>query len=176
MDMDLGSLGKANPPFRTQDDVDAMWEGLADGTIETVASDHVPRKRATKEKPMWQASQGFPGTATILPVLLSEGYHKGRISLQRVCDCITAAPARIFNLADRKGNIRVGLDGDLTIVDLDLVRPVDPVALGSYSDYSLYEGWDLKGWATHTIVRGEVVMANGKIVGKPGFGKYLRRS
>ena len=176
MDMDLGSLGKANPPFRTQDDVDAMWEGLADGTIETVASDHVPRKRATKEKPMWQASQGFPGTATILPVLLSEGYHKGRISLQRVCDCVTAAPARIFNLADRKGNIRVGLDGDITIVDLDLVRPVDPVALGSYSDYSLYEGWDLKGWATHTVVRGEVVMENGKITGKPGFGRYLRRS
>ena len=176
MDMDLGSLGKANPPFRTQDDVDAMWEGLAYGTIETVASDHVPRKRATKEKPMWQASQGFPGTATILPVLLSEGYHKGRISLQRVCDCVTAAPARIFNLADRKGNIRVGLDGDITIVDLDLVRPVDPVALGSYSDYSLYEGWDLKGWATHTVVRGEVVMENGKITGKPGFGRYLRRS
>jgi dihydropyrimidinase len=176
MDMDLGSLGKANPPFRTQDDVEAMWEGLADGTIETVASDHVPRKRATKEKPMWQASQGFPGTATILPVLLSEGYHKGRISLRRVCDCVTAAPARIFNLADRKGNIRVGLDGDITIVDLELIRPVDPAALGSYSDYSLYEGWDLKGWATHTIVRGEVVMENGRITGAPGYGKYLRRS
>jgi dihydropyrimidinase len=176
MDVDIGSLGKANPPFRTQDDVDAMWEGLADGTIEVVASDHVPRKRATKEKPMWQASQGFPGTATILPVLLSEGYHKGRISLQRVCDSVTAAPARIFNLAERKGNIRVGLDGDITIVDLELVRPVDPAALGSYSDYSLYESWTLKGWPTHTIVRGEVAMADGAITGKPGFGRYLRRS
>lgn len=176
LDAGIGSLGKANPPFRTQDDVDALWEGLADGTIEVVASDHVPRKRATKEKPMWQASQGFPGTATILPVLLSEGYHKGRISLQRVCDSVTAAPARIFHLADRKGNIRVGLDGDITIVDLNLIRPVDPAALGSYSDYSLYEGWELKGWPTHTIVRGQVVMQDGKMVGPAGFGKYLRRS
>ena len=176
LDADIGSIGKANPPFRTRDDVDAIWEGLADGTIEVVASDHVPRKRATKEKGIWLASQGFPGTATILPVLLSEGYHKGRISLARVCDCLTAAPARIFHLDDRKGHIRVGFDGDLTIVDLNLEKKVDPAALGSYSDYSLYEGWSLKGWPVMTVVRGEVVMDDGRIVGRPGFGEYLRRS
>ncbi len=175
LDADIGSLGKANPPFRTQDDVDAMWEGLADGSIEVVASDHVPRKRATKEKGIWQASQGFPGTATILPVLLSEGYHKGRVSLERICDSLTAAPARIFNLSDRKGDIRVGLDGDLTIVDLDERRVVDPVALGSYADYSLYEGRMLTGWPTMTIVRGEIVMQDARIVGAPGHGRYLRR-
>ena len=63
-DSDLGGIGKANPPFRTQDDQEAMWEAVADGTIDVVASDHVPRKRATKDKPLWLASQGFPGTAT----------------------------------------------------------------------------------------------------------------
>jgi dihydropyrimidinase len=175
MDMDIGSMGKANPPFKTKDDQDALWQALADGTIETVASDHVPRKRATKEKPMWQASQGFPGTATILPVLLSEGYHKKRISLARICDALTAAPARIFHIDDRKGHIRPGYDGDLTIVDLDLKRKVVPAELGSHSDYSLYEGWEFRGWPVTTIVRGEVVMNNGKLVGKPGWGQYLRR-
>jgi dihydropyrimidinase len=175
MDMDIGSMGKANPPFKTQDDVNALWEALADGTIEVVASDHVPRKRATKEKPLWQASQGFPGTATILPVLLSEGYHKGRISLRRICDALTAAPARIFHIDDRKGHIRPGHDADLTIVDLNLERAVVPSELGSYSDYSLYEGWKFRGWPVRTIVRGETVMNAGKIVGKPGLGKYLRR-
>ena len=175
MDMDIGSIGKANPPFKTQDDLDALWEGLADGTIEVVASDHVPRKRATKEKPLWQASQGFPGTATILPVLLSEGYRKGRISLSRICDALTAAPARIFHIDDRKGHIRPGYDGDLAIVDLDLERTVVPSELGSYSDYSLYEGWKFRGWPVRTIVRGETVMNDGKIVGKPGWGQYLRR-
>jgi len=175
MDMDIGSMGKANPPFKTRDDLDALWEGLADGTIEVVASDHVPRKRATKEKPLWQASQGFPGTATILPVLLSEGYHKGRISLSRICDAVTAAPARIFHIDDRKGRIRPGHDGDLTIVDLKLERSVVPSELGSFSDYSLYEGWKFRGWPVRTIVRGETVMNEGKIVGKPGWGQYLRR-
>ena len=140
-----------------------------------VASDHVPRKRATKEKGIWQASQGFPGTATILPVLLSEGYHKGRISLARICDALTAAPARIFHIDDRKGHLRPGYDGDLTLVDLNLTQVADPALLGSYSDYSLYEKWPLRGWPVMTIVRGEVIMDHGRIVGRPGYGNYLER-
>jgi dihydropyrimidinase len=176
LESDIGSVGKANPPFRTQGDVDALWEGLADGSINVVASDHVPRKKATKEKPIWQASQGFPGTATILPVLLSEGYHKGRLSLQRIAQLLTLEPARIFNLAGVKGDIRVGLDADLTLVDVDRTRTVIAAELGSYSDYSLYDGWSLTGWPTMTIVRGEPVMRDGVIVGALGHGRYLRRN
>jgi dihydropyrimidinase len=175
LDMDVGSIGKANPPFKTRDDLDALWAAVADRTIEVVASDHVPRKRATKEKGIWLASQGFPGTATILPVLLSEGYHKGRIGLQRICDCLTAAPARIFHIDDRKGHIRPGYDGDLTIVDLNLEREVVAAELGSYSDYSLYDGWKFRGWPIAAIVRGETVMQDGRIVGRGGWGRYLHR-
>jgi len=174
LDSEVGSIGKANPPFRTDDDVAAMWEGLADGSIDVVASDHVPRKRATKEKGIWQASQGFPGTATILPVLLSEGYHKGRLGLQRIAQLLTTAPARIFRVPG-KGDIQVGFDGDLTVVDLELVREVRAAELGSYSDYSLYDGWRMKGWPTMTIVRGEPVMQDGRIVGAGGHGRYVRR-
>ena len=87
---------------------DALWAALADGTIDVLASDHVPRKRATKEKPIWQASQGFPGTATILPVILSEGYHKGRIGLQRIAQVFSSTPARCSTWA-RKGRRRGGL-------------------------------------------------------------------
>ncbi len=174
-DCDIGSIGKANPPFRRREDVDALWEGLADGSIDVVASDHVPRKRATKERPIWLASQGFPGTATILPVLLDQGYHKGRLSLARTCDLLTRSPARIFNLDDRKGAIRVGADADLTFVDLDKSRTVAAAELGSYSDYSLYDGWALKGWPVRTVVRGTTVMLDGKIVGEDGYGQYLRR-
>lgn len=174
-DSDIGPIGKANPPFHTADDRDALWEGLADGTIDVVASDHVPRKRATKEKNLWQASQGFPGTATILPVLLSEGFHKGRLTLPRIATLLTSAPARIFNLARRKGDIAVGLDADLTLVDLGMERVVRAAELGSYSDYSLYDGWSLKGWPVRTIVRGVTVMDQGRLVGALGHGKYLRR-
>jgi dihydropyrimidinase len=170
---DLGGLGKANPPFRSPDDVAALWEGLADGSIDVVASDHVPRKKATKEKPFWQASQGFPGTATILPVLLSEGYHKGRLSLMRIAQLLTSAPAAIFGLD--KGGLGVGDDADITLVDLNFEREVKAAELGSYADYSLYDGWRLKGWPRLTMVRGVTVMRDGEIVGPAGHGRFLRR-
>lgn len=174
-DSELGSMGKANPPFRSADDRAALWEGLADGSIDIVGSDHVPRKRATKEKTLWLASQGFPGTATMLPVLLSEGYHKGRLSLQKIAALLTSAPADIFNLSPAKGRVEVGSDADLTLVDLERERVVKAADFDSYSDYSLYDKWKLKGWPVKTIVRGVCVMDNGKVIGPPGYGKYLRR-
>jgi dihydropyrimidinase len=175
MDAEDGSIAKANPPLRAAEDVAALWRALADGTIEVVGADHVARKRATKEKNIWQASQGFPGTATILPVLLHEGYHKGRLSLQRIAQLLCSNPARIFGLSRRKGDIFVGADADLTLVDLDCTREVRAAELESYSDYSLYEGWRLKGWPVMTIVRGTIVMREGKIVGPAGHGRFLKR-
>jgi dihydropyrimidinase len=174
-DSDLGGIGKANPPFRTRDDREALWEALFDGTIDIVASDHSARRRVTKDKPLWQAAQGFPGIAAILPVLLSEGYHKRKLPLQRICQLLAAAPAKIFDLAPAKGNIAPGCDADFTVVDLGKERKFVPAELGSYADYSLYENQVLKGWPVRTIVRGVTVMENGKIVGPGGHGKYLWR-
>jgi dihydropyrimidinase len=175
LDSDVGSIGKCNPPFRTQSDVDAMWEGLSDGSIEVFASDHVPRKRATKDKGIWQASQGFPSSGLILPILLSQGYHKGRLSLQRIAQLLCLTPAKVFGLSRRKGNIFVGADADFTLVDLEKTTEIRAANLGSYSDYSLYEGWQMKGWPVMTMVRGEIVMRNGDIIGRPGLGRYLHR-
>ena len=172
---DLAGMGKANPPFRSKDDVQAMWEGLEDGSIDVVASDHVPRKRATKELPLWQASQGFPGTATILPVLMDQGYHKGRLSIQRIAQLLCQKPALIFGLP-QKGRIAVGADADFTIVAPNQEREVRSEELGSYSDYSLYDGWRLKGWPCRTIVRGVSVMLDGKIIGADGHGRFIFRN
>ena len=174
-DMDLGGMGKANPPFRSAADRESLWEALADGSVNVVASDHCPRKRATKDKSFWLASQGFPGTATILPVLLHEGYHKRGLSLQRICSLVSTNPAKIFNIDDRKGSVRVGGDADLTLVDLNKERVVDSAELGSYSDYSIYDGWTFKGWAVETILRGKTIMRDHKLVGPAGYGAYLRR-
>ena len=176
MDMDLGSLYKANPPLRSIEDVELLWEALADGTIDCIGADHVPRKRETKEKPIWQATQGFPGTATILPVLLDEGYHKGRIGLQRIAQVFSSTPAKLFDIDATKGDIAVGHDADLTLVDLEHEHVVDPVELGSWSDYSPYEGRTLRGWPVRTIVRGTTVMENHRVVGPGGHGRYIPRS
>ncbi len=174
-DSDMGSLGKANPPLRSPEDVEATWAALADGTIDTIGSDHVPRRRANKEKNIWQASQGFPGAATILPVLLSEGYHKRGLGLQRIAQVCGSRPAEIFAIDKRKGFIAPGYDADLTIVDLDLEREVRWQDLLSHADYSPYDGWTLKGWPVMSMVRGTVVTRDGKLVGPAGHGQYLRR-
>ncbi len=175
-ELPLGPLGKINPPLRSPADVEALWEAVLDGTIDTIGSDHVPRRREKKTGSIWKASAGFPGTAAILPVLLSEGVHKRGLSLQRVAELTSAHPARIFGCYPRKGSLEVGADADVTVVDLDLERQASPQVFQSYADYSLYDGQNLKGWPVLTVVGGRVVMADGKVVGEPGWGRYISRA
>ena len=172
---EIGILGKVNPPLREQSDLEALWAGLNDGTIDSISSDHVARKREKKIGTIWTAAAGFPGVGTILPILLSEGVNKRRLKIERIAE-MNCKTARIFNLYPRKGTIRIGSDADFTIIDLALDKKVKAEDLKSGSDYSLYESWDLKGWPIMTIVRGEVIMDHGEIVGKPGYGVFLDRN
>jgi len=172
-----GTYAKVNPPVRGQADVEAMWEGVCDGSVTTIGSDHVPRKRSTKDKDMWAASNGFPGTGMILPILLHEGLHRRKVPIETLMRVASENVARIYNLPS-KGSIEIGKDADLLVVDPDLERLVDASTLESYADYSPYEGMTLKGWPVRTMVRGRTVALDGKIVPEarqlPG-GKYLRR-
>ncbi|NYT25869.1 amidohydrolase family protein [Alcaligenaceae bacterium] len=172
-----GTYAKVNPPVRSRRDIDAMWEGLLDGAITTIGSDHVPRKRATKDKDIWSASNGFPGTGMILPILLHEGLHERQIPLDTLMRAASGMPARIYGLPG-KGRIAVGNDADLVIVDPDLQKTVDPARQESHADYSPYEGMSLKGWPVRTLVRGRTVALDGRITEaarrQPG-GRYLRR-
>ena len=169
----LGILGKVNPPFRSAEDIAALWEGISDGSIDTIGSDHCPFRREDKRGDIWDAATGFPGSATLLPVLLSEGVHKNRLSLERVAEITAYNSARIFNLFPRKGTIHIGSDADFCVVDMDLTKRVEPKMLHSYSDFSLYEDWNLKGWPVLTIVRGRIVMKDGRIIGPGGHGRFI---
>jgi len=169
----LGSLGKVNPPLRSSEDTEALWRGISEGLVDTIGTDHCPNPRETKTGDIWSARPGFPGSATMLPILLSEGVNKKRISLERVAEITSCNTAKIFNLFPRKGTIQVGSDADLCIVDLNLSKKVEAKMLQSQSDFSLYEGWDLKGWPTLTMVRGKIVMKDGGIVGPKGHGRYI---
>jgi dihydropyrimidinase len=174
-DSPLGLLAKSNPPLRTWADVDALWGGLIDGTIDTVGSDHVPRPRSAKTGTTWKASRGTPTLSMIVPVLLDEGVRRRGMSLVRMAELTSATPARLFNLYPRKGTIQVGSDADLTIVDLDLEREVRWQDLQSYADYTLWEGRRLRGWPVATISRGRVIARDGQFVGDAGHGRYLAR-
>jgi dihydropyrimidinase len=172
-----GAVGKINPPLRTARDRDALWQAILDGHVDTVASDHVHRAIAAKDGGIWKASPGCPGMETLLPVMLSEGHHKRGLSLPRIASLLSEAPARAMGLWGRKGAIRPGFDADLAIVDLDAAWELTPESVKSDAGYSIYEGWQMRGRVTDTLVRGVPVYRDGAIVpGSEGHGAYLRRS
>lgn len=172
-----GTYAKVNPPVRSRDDIDAMWEGVCDGAITTIGSDHVPRKRATKDKDIWAATNGFPGTGMILPLLLHEGYHQRQVPIDVLMRVASGNTARVYGL-NQKGAIAVGRDADLVIVDPDLEKVVDPTVMESHADYSPYEGMKIKGWPVRTLVRGRTIARDGVIeesVRTAPQGRYVRR-
>lgn len=170
-----GSIGKVNPPLRAQSDCDALWAAVADGRVDTVATDHVHRHRSAKETNIWKASPGFPGMQTLLPVMLSEGYHHRGISLGRVADLLCANPARRMGL-ESKGSIEVGKDADFAIVDLHQEWQVREDEGYSDAGYSIYDSWRFKGKVRRTIVRGSIVFADDALVPSAvGTGRYVAR-
>ena len=173
----VGSLAKVNPPLRDAESQELLWEGLRDGTVSCVGSDHsTVLSKADKEgDSIWDAVPGFPGMGMLLPIMLSEGYHKGRLSLEDVARILCYQNAVVWGLYPRKGVIQVGADGDFAIVDLEKERVVTPEYMQSAAGWGLYDGWNLKGWPTTTIVRGSVVMEDGEVVGDPSFGEYIPR-
>jgi dihydropyrimidinase len=155
--------------------VEALWQGVADGAVNSVGTDHVPIKLQGKEGTVWAPSSGGPGTHLLLPSLLSEGYHRRGVPLERIAELVCTNPAKLYGLYPRKGVIAVGADADLTIVDLEAERMVRAADFPSNGDFSLFEGMLFKGWPTHAIVRGRTVMAEGKLQGASGWGRYQHR-
>ena len=172
----LGPYLKVNPPLKTPRDVQALWNGLRDGTIDLVTSEHAPGERSEKEvgwNDIWKAWGGIPAIETMLPVVLSEGVNKGRISISRLQQVCCENPARVFGLYPKKGIIRKGSDADLVIVDLKAKRKVRGDKLHYKVGWTPYEGWKLKGWPILTIRRGQIIFEDGQIHAKTGAAKFL---
>ena len=166
------------PPLREQADRDALWAGLAAGDVDTVCSDHAPWLLADKLDPalnVLTARQGVADLETLMPMLFSEGVVTGRISLDQFVDLTSANAARLFGLYPRKGVIAVGSDADLALWDPQERRTVDGARMRSRADYSVYDGWDVQGWPRIVVQRGQVLLADGEIIARPGQGQWLRR-
>jgi len=170
-----GVLGKVNPPLRTREDVEFLWQAIANGYIDTVGSDHACLTRAMKGEELWEALPGFGGTSLLYPLMLSEGYHKRGLPLERIAELVARNPARAYGLWPQKGTIAVGSDADLTVVDLDKEHVVTPELLNSAQDFTPFEGLKVKGWPIFTILRGQVVFKHSHVVGQPGLGRFLKR-
>ncbi|MDH4266260.1 MAG: amidohydrolase family protein, partial [Deltaproteobacteria bacterium] len=116
-----------------------------------------------------------PGTPVLLPVLLGEGYHKRGLGLERIAELTSFNPARVYGLYPQKGDIRIGGDADLTLVDLNKVKKVQAGDFEMFGDHLPCEGLEIKGWPVMTLVRGKTVMKDGKIVANAGWGRFLAR-
>jgi dihydroorotase-like cyclic amidohydrolase len=169
----LGPLGKMNPALKCEEDIEALWHGIKEGVIECLGSDHCSPTRKMKQD-LWTGVPGIPGIDCLLPLMLSEGVNRGRITLEKLVQVCCYNNAKTFGLHPQKGEICVGSDADLVIVDLTKKAVVAPKAESSLSDFSVYEGRELQGWPILTMLRGNVIMEQGRLVGKTGIGRYLR--
>ena len=170
----IGLKGKVNPPIRTREHSEFLWEGIKRGHVDTVVSDHACCGEEHKQNGVWESLPGFGGSSILYPILLSEGAHKRSVSLARIAELVSANPARNFGLFPRKGCISIGADADLTVVDMNLEKPIRAAELLSAQDHTPFEGFVTKGWSTQTIIRGRVMFDNGKVTAEKQ-GEFIRR-
>lgn len=192
------------PPLRSEADTRALWGGLRDGALDFVVTDHCPftmaqrlgRRRtpefrklpggvvANPAEPAWsdelpafnRMPGGAPGIETRVPLLFHFGVNAGKLSLNQFVNVTSTAAAKLFGLYPRKGTLAPGADADIVLFDPTREVTLTAQALHQNCDYTPYEGMGVRGWARTVLSRGKVIVENGEFIGKPGAGKYLKRS
>ena len=169
-----------SPPLRKSEDQEALWHALNTGVLQTVGTDHCPFfYQGTKDlghpsddlPPFTQIPGGMPGIEARLALIYTFGVRTGRISLNHWVDTCSTGPARMFGLYPRKGSLEVGADADIVIFDPEKRVTLSADKLHENVDYTPYEGWELKGWPILTMVRGKVVMEDGKVKEASEWGR-----
>ena len=169
----VGPVLRVNPPVRAAGHAEPLWSGLADGVIDMLATDHAPHAIPEKTADdIWDCVSGFGGLETAIPLLLTE-VNRGRITLEQYVTWSSLAPARVWGLYPRKGVLDVGSDADIVIVDLAQEATIRADRFQSKSKITPFEGFRTKGQPVCTIVRGRVVMRDGALEGRPGWGRLV---
>ena len=177
-----GPLTKIGPPLRTHAELGGMWRGIRRGCIPIVASDHSPHPREAKE-PGWRnifyndegapIPFGAPSAETIVPLMYSEGVVRRGLPIWWLARVMAENPARVFGLYPRKGVIAPGSDADFTVIDPRARVELKAENLHSRTGYTPYEGWKLRGAPVLTMVRGKVVLQDGRLRQPAGSGAYI---
>jgi len=188
-----GAKWVCSPPMRTADDNSRLWQGLEDGTIQTLATDHCPfffngaRPILYEGQPVvipgkelgqgdfTKIPNGLPGVGDRLPVLWTYGVRSERISPQQFVALTSTQPAKIFGLYPRKGALLPGSDADIVIWDPDRRLTYGVAHAHHRTDYNLYENWELVGFPQKVFLRGHLIVDDGTWLGKSGQGQYLYR-
>jgi dihydroorotase len=172
----LGSLLRMNPPVREPGHADALLRGLAEGRINAIATDHSPHTLQEKlNDDIWQATSGFAGVETSVRLFLSYAVNVDRMRLTDYVRVASEGPARAWGLYPRKGAIEVGSDADLTIVDLQRSGVIEAARMHGKNNHNPFEGRRTTAEPVATVVRGQVVMRDGELVGEPR-GRMIQRA
>ena len=172
----FGTLAKMSPPLRKQRDLDAIWQALADGTIDVVASDHagaMAEKNMPQFEQVFKAPNGIPGLENLVPLVYSTGVARGRLSWPGFVRVMSENPARIFGLYPRKGVLAKGADADLVVFDPTVTRTLGRTNKHLKVDYSIYEGLPVQGGPSLVMQRGRVLFEDGEIKAGPGTACFL---
>jgi dihydropyrimidinase len=172
-------LAKIAPPLRWASDAQALWQALARGSVQTVGSDHAPftiADKAVGETNIFDAGFGMPGIETLAPLIISNALDSARLSLPQVAQVLSENAARIFGLYPRKGIIQTGSDADILVVDPAVTGTLSARNLHSRAGYTCFEGMPVRGRITMTLLRGKVLVEEGELRQKPGYGRFVARS
>ncbi|HYW01842.1 MAG TPA: dihydroorotase family protein [Candidatus Acidoferrum sp.] len=165
-----GSFAICVPPIRSEQNRSELWRCFKKGHIDILASDHAPHTIQEKAQSVWEAASGVPGLETSLPLLLTQ-FSRGTLSLRRLIDATSTLPAKIFHIPN-KGRLEEGFDADVVLVDPKAETTINAANFLSKAKYSPFDGMRCKGAVAYTILNGEVVAQNGKIVG-PSNGRIV---
>ena len=171
-----GALFHTYPSLKYDEDIVSMWNGLESGTLSTVATDEMCTSRAVKERgrTIDDITGGHVGVEVRMPVFFTEAVAKRGFSLERFVEITSTNAAKILGMYPRKGVIAQGADADLVLLDPQAGRDISSTELHE-SDYTPWEGWHVEAWPVTTFIRGALVIRNGVMVGKPGWGELIER-
>lgn len=181
-----GAKYVCSPPVRKPKDAPVLWKALADGTLQAVSTDHcpfwfeggvngrIPGKELGREA-FHQIPNGMPGIEDRVPVMWHHGVNGGRYSANRFVEITSTNPAKIFGLYPRKGTIAVGSDADIVIWDPEQEHTISAATHHMNTDYNVYEGMTVRGWADKVLLRGRVIVDGDAWLGQRGSGQFLRR-
>ena len=164
----LGTLAQQNPPIREKHHQDALWNAVNDGTVDILASDHAPHTLDEKAQIYPSSPSGTPGVQTLVPVMLNH-VNKKKLSLERLVDLWSHGPHRIHKIHN-KGQLKIGYDGDITLVDLKKEMTITNAQQKSKTGWTPFDGLKVKGWPVMTMIRGNVVMREDELfepIGQP---------
>jgi dihydropyrimidinase len=168
------------PPLREKENLPKLWEGLAHDHLQVVSTDHCPfcfeDQKVLGRDNFTKIPNGGPGVENRLQLLFHHGVSQGKISLNRFVEIVSTTPARLFGLYPRKGTIAPGSDADIVIWDPAAEHTISAKTHHMRVDYSMFEGWKVKGNARTVLSRGEVVVDGGQYHGRSGRGRFLKRA